>query len=82
MKFLREYIRILLTEAAKGAPDLPDNVSVVIADRGFRGFRIFYAVEDPLNPGEWIRARRSDVGISGVVMISKPLRAYGECGGA
>ncbi len=82
MNLLREYIRELLTEAAMGPADLPEGVSVVVADRGFRGFRIFYAVEDSLNPGEWIKARRSDVGIGGQVMISQPLQAYGECGGA
>ena len=35
MKYLRQYIRqILLTEAAKGPSDLPDNVFVQMRDRG------------------------------------------------
>jgi len=83
MKLLREYIRTLLTEIANGPANLPDNVSVVIADRGHRGFRIFYAVEDSLNPGEWIKARRSDAGVNGVIMISLTSGPHtGECGGA
>ena len=78
MKLLREYIRALLTEAAMGPADLPEDVSVVIADRG-TVVRIFYAVEDW---DGWKKARRDDVGIGGQVMIRQADRRHGECGGA
>ena len=44
MNLLREYIRTLLTEAAKGPQDLPDSVHVVIdSPRGAVSAKIFYA---------------------------------------
>ena len=48
MKLLREYIRTLLTEAAKGLADLPEDVFVVIQDKGNR-FRIAYARKNNLD---------------------------------
>jgi hypothetical protein len=81
MKLLHEYIRELLTEAAKGPADLPNNVSVVIADKGNRA-RIFYAMEDSLNPGEWIKARRHDVGVNGTIMVGTADKSTGPCGDA
>ena len=47
MILLREYIRMLLTEAAKGPQDLPDSVHIVIGPRTFgKGAAIHYANED------------------------------------
>jgi hypothetical protein len=81
MNLLREYIRELLTEAAMGPADLPNNVSVVIADKGNRA-RIFYAMEDSLNPGEWIKARRHDVGVNGTIIVGTADKSTGPCGDA
>ena len=47
MNLLREYIRELLTEAAKRPQDLPDSVHVVIdSPPGAVSAKIFYAEED------------------------------------
>jgi len=84
MKLLREYIRALLTEAAKGPADLPDNVFVAVQDKGDR-IRIFYAVEDP-GTGKYVRADRASAGINGIIMVgpayTKGSSKAGPCGGA
>ena len=46
MNLLREYIRELLTEAAKKPRDLPAGVHIVIDPQGNRGAAIHYADED------------------------------------
>jgi hypothetical protein len=43
---LREYIRELLTEAAKKPRDLPAGVQIVIKSHGPKGAKIYYAEED------------------------------------
>jgi hypothetical protein len=43
MRLLREYIRELLTEAAKGPADLPDGVYVRVRDGASANFRVFYS---------------------------------------
>jgi hypothetical protein len=46
MKLLREYIRELLTEAAKGPADLPEGVFVEIIDKGEHAV-VRYVVKNP-----------------------------------
>ena len=46
MNLMREYIRALLTEAAKKPRDLPAGVYIVIDPHGNRGAAIHYADED------------------------------------
>ena len=46
MNLLREYIRELLTEAAKKPRDLPAGVQIVIKSHGPKGAKIYYAEED------------------------------------
>jgi len=45
MNLIREYIRRLLTEVAKGPQDLPDEVIVVIQTSG-EGFYTYYGITD------------------------------------
>ena len=45
MNLIREYIRRLLTEVAKGPQDLPDEVIVVIQTGG-EGFYTYYGITD------------------------------------
>ena len=74
MNLLREYIRTLLTEAAKGPIDLPEDVFVQILDKGDHAvFR--YVVENPDN-GTYIN---STAPVGGKVAIMKPDH---PCGGA
>jgi len=80
MKQLRQYIRqILLTEAAKGPADLPDNVVIVINPVRGREVEIYYALAGNvfLRPG-------ADDMVYGSISIydiqSDP--NYGKCGGA
>ena len=73
MKLLREYIRELLTEAAKGPADLPEGVFVEVIEQGeHTKFRYAYK-EAGLKP---LEASRSP---SGNVAIMKPDH---PCGGA
>jgi hypothetical protein len=53
MSLLREYIRELLTEAAMGPADLPDDAYVTIRGKGTRT-KVYYAFEDG--------SRRDDAG--------------------
>jgi hypothetical protein len=87
MNLLREYIRELLTEAAMGPTDLPEGISVAIEPGSGAEVRIYYAAEDPLNSGEWMRADmlyrnpRGSVAISSVPRVASRA-GMGECGGA
>ena len=54
MNLLREYIRALLTEAAMGPADLPDDAYVVIQGHWTGGTKVYYAFEDGM--------RRKDAG--------------------
>ena len=49
MKLLREYIKELLTEAAKGPADLPEGVFVEIIEQGEHA-KFRYAYKDPTSP--------------------------------
>ena len=74
MKLLREYIRALLTEAAKGPADLPEDVFVEILDKGDHAV-VRYVVENP-DYGTYIH---STAPIGGKVAVRKPAH---PCGGA
>lgn len=80
MKELRQYIRqILLTEAAKGPADLPDNVVVVInPNRGYE-VEIYYGIAGNI----FLRPEKSD-GVYGSISIYgiQGHPDYGNCGGA
>ncbi len=73
MKLLREYIRELLTEAAKGPADLPEGVFVEIIEQGDHA-KFRYAYKDPASPPS---PGSSSPG--GKVAIMKPDH---PCGGA
>ena len=82
MNILREYIRTLLTEAAKGPADLPEDALVAIQDKGNR-FRIFYARKN--NLGQYVKTgvAASRKGAPwGTVGIGRPYGESGPCGGA
>ena len=70
-KLLREYIRELLTEAARGPADLPEGVFVEIIEQGEHA-KFRYAYKEPAG---W-NARKT---VSGKVAIMKPDH---PCGGA
>ena len=74
MKLLREYIRELLTEAAKGPADLPEGVFVQVIDRGDSGIRFRYAFKQP-----WSDNPFASESPAGKVAIMKPDH---PCGGA
>ena len=74
VKLLREYIRELLTEAAKGPTDLPEGVFVEIIEQGDHA-KFRYVVENP-DYGTYIS---STAPVGGKVAIMKP--DY-PCGGA
>lgn len=73
MKLLREYVRELLSEAAKGPQDLPDGVYVTIVADGPGGAEIFYSDDK----GQIIYDNR--YAVKGNVTLSKPDL---PCGGA
>ena len=80
MKELRQYIRqILLTEAAKGPADLPDNVVVVInPNRGYE-VEIYYGIAGNI----FLRPEKKDLAYGSISIYdiqSDP--EYGNCGGA
>ena len=80
MKHLRQYIRkILLTEAAKGPTDLPDNIVVVINPNRGNEVEIYYGIAGNV----FLRPERKDL-VYGSISIydiqSEP--NYGNCGGA
>ena len=80
MNLLREYIRVLLTEAAKGPADLPDNVVVAIIDqREHQKFVYMIEKEGPNETTQWERATPSNSGLHGKVALMKPDH---PCGGA
>ena len=85
MKLLREYIRTLLTEAAKGPADLPGGISVAIEAGDGQEVRIYYAAEH--SKMGWMRADmlyrkpRGSVAISSVPRVADRT-GMGECGGA
>ena len=80
MNLLREYIRALLTEAAKGPADLPDNVVVAIIDqRDHQKFMYMVEKEGPHGTTKWERATPSNAGLHGKVALTKPDH---PCGGA
>ena len=79
---VREYIRTLLTEAAKGPADLPEDVFVVIQDKGNR-FRIAYARKNNLDQYVKTGGDAYRKGIPwGFVGIGRPHGEFGPCGGA
>jgi hypothetical protein len=86
MKLLREYIRTLLTEAAKGPADLPEGISVAIEAGDGQEVRIYYAVYHS-KTDQWMRADmlyrkpRGSVAISSVPRVADRA-GMGECGGA
>ena len=80
MKHLRQYIRqVLLTEAAKGPADLPDNVVVVINPSRGKEVEIYYGIAGNI----FQRPEKKDL-VYGSISIydiqSDP--DYGKCGGA
>ena len=83
MKHLRQYIRqILLTEAAKGPADLPDNVVIVInPNSGPAGqeVEIYYGIAGNI----FLRPEKKDLAYGSISIYdiqSDP--EYGNCGGA
>ncbi len=74
MKLLREYIRELLTEAAKGPADMPESVFVEIIEQGDHA-KFRYAVKNP-DDGKYYN---STAPVGGKVAIMKPAH---PCGGA
>jgi hypothetical protein len=83
MNLLREYIRELLTEAAKGPRDLPATVQVVVKSHGPRGVIIYYAEEDEINvAGEPIAATRDGPWGEMFIVDVADRNDTGPCGGA
>jgi len=86
MKLLREYIRTLLTEAARGPADLPEGISVAIEEGTGAEVRIYYAAYHS-KTDQWMRADmlylkpRGSVAISSVPRVASRT-GMGECGGA
>ena len=74
MNLLREYVRELLTEAAKGSADLPEGVFVQVIDRGDSGIKFRYAFKQP-----WSDNPFASESPAGKVSIMKPDH---PCGGA
>ena len=73
MKLLREYVRQLLSEAAKGPEDLPDDVFVRIDLSPEGTYEIYYADEE----GYYIEGKQNPV--RGLIEIQETDEA---CGGA
>ena len=67
MRLLREYIRELLTEAAMGPADLPDDVYVRVENRD-KYLRVFYSYKD----GEQIGTGMGNEIVSGYVEAKSP----------
>ena len=67
MSLLREYIRELLTEAAMGPADLPNDVYVRVENRG-KYLRVFYSYKD----GEQIGTGMGNETVSGYVEAKSP----------
>ena len=67
MRLLREYIRELLTEAAMGPTDLPDDVYVRVEVRD-NYLRVFYSYKD----GEQIGTGMGNEAVSGYVEVKSP----------
>jgi hypothetical protein len=80
MKLLREYIRrILLTEAAKGPADLPDDIVITIDTKNIGGIAIKYAMaSDPNRSAEPFTPVYGDI----VIYSLKGHPNYGNCGDA
>ena len=79
MNLLREYIRALLTEAAKGPADLPDNVVVAVIDqREHQKFMYMVEKEGPHGTTKWERATPNNAGLHGKVALTKPDHPCGE----
>ena len=72
MKLLREYIRELLTEAAKGPADLPEDVFVEIIDQGEHA-KFRYVMKNP-DDGKYYNS----TSISGKVAVIKPDHPCGD----
>ena len=72
MKLLREYIRELLTEAAKGPADLPEDVFVEIVDQGEHA-AVRYVKKNP-DDGRYYNAESLD----GRVAIMRPDHPCGD----
>tara|TARA_Y100001938_G_scaffold142232_1_gene213142 strand:- start:1695 stop:3998 length:2304 start_codon:yes stop_codon:yes gene_type:complete len=71
---VRDYVRELLTEAAKGPADLPEDVFVQVLDKGDHAV-VRYVVENP-DYGTYIH---STAPIGGKIAVRKPSH---PCGGA
>ena len=72
MNLLREYIRELLTEAAKGPADLPEGVFVEIIDQGEHA-KFRYVMKNP-DDGKYYNS----TSISGKVAVIKPDHPCGD----
>ena len=72
MSLLREYIRELLTEAAKGPADLPEDVFVEIIDQGEHA-KFRYVMKNP-DDGKYYNS----TSISGKVAVIKPDHPCGD----
>ena len=81
MKHLRQYIRqVLLTEAAKGPADLPDNIVVVINPTRGNEVEIYYGIAGNVFG---LRPEKEDLAYGSISIYdiqSDP--DYGNCGGA
>ena len=73
MKLLREYIRELLTEAAKGPADLPEGVFVQVLDKGDHAV-VRYVVETP----DYGIYTYKNSPVDGKVVIRKPDHPCGD----
>ena len=77
---LRQYIRqVLLTEAAKGPADLPDNVVIVINPNRGKEVEIYYGIAGNI----FLRPEKKDLAYGSISIYdiqSDP--EYGNCGGA
>lgn len=75
---LREYVRMLLTEVAKGPQDLPADIGVTILKMGGPVISFFYAsIDDPENDNVLPSG-----GIDIMPTENPPRRGRGSCGGA
>ena len=80
MKHLRQYIRqVLLTEAAKGPADLPDNVVVVINPSRGKEVEIYYGIAGNV----FQRPEKKDLVYGSISIYDiQSDQDYGKCGGA
>jgi len=80
MNLLREYVREMLIEAAKGMQDLPDDVYIAIEEYGTRGARIYYSNE----LGDDIQRKTVDDPVvrGKIVIVDLEGREHGPCDGA